>query len=906
MSWVSGETIIVNNLYATVAIAEMVGQMKGISPWSNFINPALMGATAAMLMVVNPSSAQALSEPEVAKIAQEVTVLIAPRNEENRYGSGILLAKEGDIYYVLTAHHVVKAPEQYEVQTADGAIHALERGSIRKLPGVDLAIAQFSSSRTYRTVELEETMPPIGSPMFVGGYPLPDRTGTEARLFTYTGGRVARIRSAVTDRNQGYLLGYDSLTQQGMSGGPVLNQDGRLIAIHGLSEDRGNAQRDGLFKYGIPVSVFLDRVPKVYFAQGAESLLARQYNQAIAAFRQALRFAPRDGNTHVFLAYAYFAKGDFRNTLASAEVAINSGGTPALRGYRVRGAAYLMEGNTRRALEDLDNAVRLGGNAIDYGLRGLAYARAGNILNGNSDANAAVKEAANSPLPYLIIGAVREIANDSLGRDTARQRASELLAQGQTISPDQTALARGLGIDIPSDVVVTPPPPPPCENGAQRVNGECSLLNDPPPPPTTENLSPSPFANHPAVGAIARAIQSQQSHRQRSTRFNSRITPPGTQGYNFAIRTSTRATYYYGIPRPANGQPSFVGALFLEGSAGNRDTDPPMFSLICSSESGVRPADPRYTPPESLRCAPNTFAVQLNGKPVGGSTGGSTGSVSPPIMEPVRTSPATQPPVRSQPPVIRSPQGARATGNDPAITVLQQMMDVQTRHRGDNTRFLRFPGAMQRRPYNLRLSNTHEFRIRTTTRAAYHYAVPRAGNDRGAVAAIFLEANAQNEARNPQLRWMICQADTPGQAREADPSYRGDNDFRCGTGTRLVASNFAQVATSTGDRPEDLANASPIQFPNVCASFTNLPHQTAALDRLYQQVPEETWIAFGQQWRTQIVQRALREPVSITNACRFYRNKPNERRALLWLQGTLVKDYGPALREFAQRWRQQR
>ncbi|MEM1426764.1 MAG: hypothetical protein AAGF75_09450, partial [Cyanobacteria bacterium P01_H01_bin.130] len=243
--------------------------------------------------------------------------------------------------------------------------------------------------------------------------------------------------------------------------------------------------------------------------------------------------------------------------------------------------------------------------------------------------------------------------------------------------------------------------------------------------------------------------------------------------------------------------------------------------------------------------------------------------------------------------------------SNPAIAGLQQMMTVQTRHRGGNTRFLRFPGAMQRRPYNLRLPNTHDFSIRTTTRAAYHYAVPNSANDRSAVAAIFLNANAPTNARNPELRWVICQADTPGSVRAADPSYRADNDFRCGTGTRLVASNFAAVA-DRGDRPEDFASASPIQLPNVCASFNDFPHQMDALDRLYQQVPEATWIGFGQQWRTQVVQRALREPVSLANACRFYLNKPKQRQALLWLQGTLVQENSAALQEFAQRWRQQR
>ena len=92
--------------------------------------PALTVGTA--LVMVQP--AQALSGTEVNQIAKESTILVKGQNP----GSGVLVGKKNDTYFVLTAEHVVATPDEYDIVAPDGTEYALNYQSVQKLPNVDL------------------------------------------------------------------------------------------------------------------------------------------------------------------------------------------------------------------------------------------------------------------------------------------------------------------------------------------------------------------------------------------------------------------------------------------------------------------------------------------------------------------------------------------------------------------------------------------------------------------------------------------------------------------------------------------------------------------------------------------------------------------------------------------------
>ncbi|MGB8697912.1 MAG: serine protease [Thermosynechococcaceae cyanobacterium] len=200
--------------------------------------------------------AAALPASEVSKIAQGVTVTVLI--DEQNFGSGVLLNRQGNTYTVLTAEHVVpNISAAYKVITPDQVSHPVNGQTIKKMPGVDLAVVQFNSDRPYSVAKMGNSdTAVIGSVVHVAGFPAPGRA-IQDREFTFTTGEIsARPAKAQAD---GYALVYTNVTRRGMSGGPVIDSDGRLVGIHGRAEadgDSGSAKA-GL-NLGIPIKTFTD------------------------------------------------------------------------------------------------------------------------------------------------------------------------------------------------------------------------------------------------------------------------------------------------------------------------------------------------------------------------------------------------------------------------------------------------------------------------------------------------------------------------------------------------------------------------------------------------------------------------------------------------------------------------
>ena len=254
-----------------------------------------------------------LSPQEINSIARQTTVLIAPgltpelrRDlEENRNnplenkqvwnpGSGAIVAREGNKYYVLTVAHnflqrYLDNPEFwqnsggtpfYGIRTWDGEVHKIEgvndgrgcplRGTAkarslirfgcrdRFLPGtetvdrnggqdnvkgIDLAIISFTSSKNYAVASLgDASTVKIGDRVYISGWPDPEleqaQAGQSVRPVSRRQRRLAwgsvGAKLSPDARNQGYSIFYTDCTRAGMSGGPVFDKDGRLVGNHGL------------------------------------------------------------------------------------------------------------------------------------------------------------------------------------------------------------------------------------------------------------------------------------------------------------------------------------------------------------------------------------------------------------------------------------------------------------------------------------------------------------------------------------------------------------------------------------------------------------------------------------------------------------------------------------------------
>ena len=214
---------------------------------------------------------------EVNNIAQEITVRIDVPTLRECSGSGVIIAKQGNTYSVLTAEHVIRSSQKcdrtvLEVITSDGKQYQITVNdeNLKTVPETDLAILKFTSDQNYRVATLANyNIVEEKNFIFVSGW-LGLKPGSEKTQLQFTPGRVASkqtgsllARSPLSLSN-GYGLIYTNLTDQGMSGGPVLDIRGRVIGIHGkaeIEEIRDKAGQPRLitlgFSWGVPISTFV-------------------------------------------------------------------------------------------------------------------------------------------------------------------------------------------------------------------------------------------------------------------------------------------------------------------------------------------------------------------------------------------------------------------------------------------------------------------------------------------------------------------------------------------------------------------------------------------------------------------------------------------------------------------------
>ncbi|MGL5074300.1 MAG: GUN4 domain-containing protein, partial [Waterburya sp.] len=206
--------------------------------------------------------AQVLSPEEVNLRAKPIIVRIDGGN----VGSGSLIDYSNGAYTVLTNWHVMKNPGGYTVQTIDGRTHPVDPASIKQLPGLDLAILKFTSDQNYQTAELGNSANlNEGQSLYFAGYPGELRE-EDNRYYRFFPVNLVGILPKSTEN--GYSLIYNGEAFPGMSGGPVFNQEGLMIGVHG--EANINAISGGTSNYAIPINSYQQAIAKLNAAPTAE------------------------------------------------------------------------------------------------------------------------------------------------------------------------------------------------------------------------------------------------------------------------------------------------------------------------------------------------------------------------------------------------------------------------------------------------------------------------------------------------------------------------------------------------------------------------------------------------------------------------------------------------------------
>ncbi|MBX9259183.1 trypsin-like peptidase domain-containing protein [Desmonostoc muscorum CCALA 125] len=208
---------------------------------------------------------------EIRKLAEETTVFITGRGKP---GSGVIIDREDNTntYYVLTAAHVVGSKPTpfdppYKLQTKDNQERIVADDktydeNVQKFrESTDLAIIKFTAEpgQEYQFAPLAKSIL-IGMPVY--GFGWTSCSGGNQRQFQKTEGEICKINP---DANNGWNVSYTNNIIEGMSGGPVFDSSGYVVAIQAGQDGNGAIsddsckplplQPDPKFNYGLGVPI---------------------------------------------------------------------------------------------------------------------------------------------------------------------------------------------------------------------------------------------------------------------------------------------------------------------------------------------------------------------------------------------------------------------------------------------------------------------------------------------------------------------------------------------------------------------------------------------------------------------------------------------------------------------------
>ncbi len=204
--------------------------------------------------------------PSTSKIksqARKETVLITGKG----HGTGIIIGQDGNNYYVLTSKHVVgiepseniqlptdldpdeqhlpTKEDPYKIIAYDGQEYEIKYNKeVTKDSQFDLAIIKFDSrGNKYPSATLATSSLFNNQTVYIYGLKdCIDKTREQKEEFNQ--GAIVLTKSSIPD--EGYSVQYTNPTITGMSGSPVYDATGRVVAIHGKP---GKRYKDKEYKF---------------------------------------------------------------------------------------------------------------------------------------------------------------------------------------------------------------------------------------------------------------------------------------------------------------------------------------------------------------------------------------------------------------------------------------------------------------------------------------------------------------------------------------------------------------------------------------------------------------------------------------------------------------------------------
>jgi len=169
-------------------------------------------------------------------------------------GSGFFMKLANSVFFITAKHVLGVSGESVKIFFLDGRMLDLPLITQLPIPGIDIVIVPINDAQYNGYAPTASAKGLIlGEELIVWGYPV-----TKEKLNNILSSRTGKYIGLPNKSDSGYDLIYSATTQVGFSGGPILNNNGNVVGVHGRSESRldkdGSIQRTGN-ALGIPISI---------------------------------------------------------------------------------------------------------------------------------------------------------------------------------------------------------------------------------------------------------------------------------------------------------------------------------------------------------------------------------------------------------------------------------------------------------------------------------------------------------------------------------------------------------------------------------------------------------------------------------------------------------------------------
>ncbi|MCU0516752.1 MAG: tetratricopeptide repeat protein [Oscillatoria sp. Prado101] len=371
--------------------------------------PAALIGAAATVALVQPQMAVALEASEVAAKAKAFTVRI----DGPETGSGVIFERNGNTYSVLTNRHVIYTEGDYQITAPDGKKYLVPYSQVRYLADVDVGVLQFASDESYPTAPLGNSAELAqGKAVYVAGWadPIP---GIPEPTYQFL---VAGITSIAEKAEKGYTLVHDNPATPGITGGPLLDANARVVGINGRFTAEANTGKVSGLGITLP-TFFADKINWLlpgnivpvedFVSVGQQLAKAGKYREAVAEYSKALESNPNNFEAFYRRAEAYLQIENYQAAIGDFSQVLRLNPNSAAV-YFYRGFARAQIKDYQEAISDYNEAIRLNPNdAGVYNSRGLARSDLNDYQAAISDYKEAIRLNSNFAEAYNNRGAAR-------------------------------------------------------------------------------------------------------------------------------------------------------------------------------------------------------------------------------------------------------------------------------------------------------------------------------------------------------------------------------------------------------------------------------------------------------------------------------------------------------------------